>query len=66
MKHKVQYYVEVEARGLFGTTKTVLEERTKWVTGREYRRIKREHRNRPFTEEEVMGDEEIVFDEEEF
>ena len=63
MKHKVKYYVEVEKRGLFGTTKTVLEERTMWISGREYRRIKKEQCNQPYTVEEMMFYDDIIFDE---
>ena len=63
MKHKVKYFVEVEKRGLFGTTKTVLEEHTAWVSGREYRRIKKEQRNQPYMVEEMMFYDDIIFDE---
>lgn len=63
MKHKITYYVEVQKRGLFGSTKTVLEERTKWMSGREYRRVKKEQRNQPYTVEEMMFYDDIIYDE---
>ena len=66
MKHKIKYYVEVEKRGLFGTRKKVLEERTMVVSGKEYRRLKKEQGREPFTIEEMMFYDDIIFDDDEF
>lgn len=58
MKHKVKALVEVEKNGLFGKKK-VYEQRTVTVSGKEYKKIKRDEKKRqrehdPFSLENMM------------
>ena len=66
MRHKVKYYVEVEKRGFFGKTKIVLEERTAYVSGKEYRRMKGKKRNQPDEIDEMLFYDDIIFEEDDF
>ena len=53
MKHKVKITVETKKKGLFGT-KTVREEKTDWVDSKTYKQMQKEHRNKPYSVEELM------------
>ena len=61
MKHKVKVKVPVEKKGLFGK-RTIIEERIIEVDDKTYRKLKKEHRDRPYSIDEMMLYEEL-FDE---
>ena len=63
MNHRVKVLVEVEKRGLFGRTKTVLEERTIVVDGKTYRQMKQEQREPDDMIDEMIFEDEILDDE---
>ena len=54
MKYKIKVKVPVEKRGLFGFKKTVMETRTIEVDGKTYRKLQKEWKNRPLSDEEMM------------
>ena len=63
MNHRVKVLVEVEKRGLFGRTKTVLEKRTIVVDGKTYRQMKHEQREADDMIDEMIFEDEILDDE---
>ena len=63
MNHRVKVLVEVEKRGLFGRTKTVLEKRTIVVDGKTYRQMKQEQREADDMIDEMIFEDEILDDE---
>jgi len=63
MNHRVKVLAEVEKRGLFGRTKTVLEERTIVVDGKTYRQMKQEQREADDMINEMIFEDEILDDE---
>lgn len=63
MKHKIKVKVPVEKRSFLGIKKTVMETRTIEVDGKTYKKLKKEWEKRPFSIEEMMFYDDIIFDE---
>ena len=63
MKHKIRVKVPVEKRSFLGIKKTVMETRTIEVDGKTYKKLKKEWEKRPYSIEEMMFYEDIIFDE---
>ncbi len=62
MKHKIKVQVPVEKRGLLGFKKTVMAMRTVEVDGKTYRKIKDQQKNKPYSIEEMLFYDDIIFD----
>ena len=63
MKHKVKVKVPVEKRGFLGSRKTVMETRVIEVDDKTYKKMKREWANRPYSFEEMLFYDDIIYDE---
>ena len=63
MKHKIKAKVPVEKRGFLGIKKVVMETRTIEVDEKTYKKLKKEWENRPYSIEEMMFYDDIIFDE---
>ena len=63
MKHKVKVNVPVESRGLFGQKKVQYKKCTLEVDGKTYREMKKNLKNQPYSLEEMMFYDDIIFDE---
>lgn len=63
MKHKIKVKVPVEKRSFLGIKKTVMEKRTIEVDGKTYKKLKKEWEKRPYSIEEMMFYDDIIFDE---
>lgn len=55
--------VPVEKRSFLGIKKTVMETRTIEVDGKTYKKLKKEWEKRPYSIEEMMFYDDIIFDE---
>ena len=63
MKHKIKVKVPVEKRSFLSIKKTVMETRTIEVDGKTYKKLKKEWEKRPYSIEEMMFYDDIIFDE---
>ena len=63
MKHKVKVKVPVEKRGFLGSKKTVMETRIIEVDDKTYKKMKRDWANRPYSFEEMLFYDDIIYDE---
>lgn len=63
MKHKVKVKVPVEKRGFLGIRKTVMETRIIEVDGKTYKKLKKDWEKRPYSIEEMMFYDDIIYDE---
>ena len=63
MKHRVKVSVPVESRGLFGQKKVRMQKCTLEVDGKTYREMKKNLKNQPYSLEEMMFYDDIIFDE---
>ena len=63
MKHKVKVKVPVEKRGFLGIRKTVMETRIIEVDGKTYKKLKKDWKKRPYSIEEMMFYDDIIYDE---
>lgn len=62
MQHKVKVKMPVKRRGFLGIKKTVMETHTVEVDDKTYKKLKRDHKNQPYTIEEMMLYDDIFFD----
>ena len=63
MKHKVKVNVPVETRGLFGQKKVQMKKCTLEVDGKTYKAMKKDLKNQPYSLEEMMFYDDIIYDE---
>ena len=63
MKHKVKVNVPVETRGLFGQKKVQMKKCTLEVDGKTYKEMKKDLKNQPYSLEEMMFYDDIIYDE---
>ena len=63
MKHKVKVKVPVEKRGFLGIKKAVMETRIIEVDGKTYKKLKKDREKRPYSIEEMLFYEDIIYDE---
>ena len=63
MKHKVKVKVPVEKRGFLGIKKAVMETRIIEVDGKTYKKLKTDREKRPYSIEEMLFYEDIIYDE---
>ena len=63
MKKKVKVTVPVETRGLFGQKKIRYKKCTLEVDRKTYREVQHDIKNRPYSLEEMMFYDDIIFDE---
>ncbi|WP_164131320.1 hypothetical protein [Sharpea azabuensis] len=62
IRHKVKVRMPVKRRGFLGIKKTVMETHTVEVDDKTYKKLKRDHKNQPYTIEEMMLYDDIFFD----
>lgn len=62
IRHKVKVKMPVKRRGFLGIKKTVMETHTVEVDDKTYKKLKRDHKNQPYTIEEMMLYDDIFFD----
>ena len=62
IRHKVKVRMPVNRRGFLGIKKTVMETHTVEVDDKTYKKLKRDHKNQPYTIEEMMLYDDIFFD----
>ena len=61
--NKVKVKVPVEKRGFLGSKKTVMETRIIEVDDKTYKKMKRDWANRPYSFEEMLFYDDIIYDE---
>ena len=61
MKHKIKVKVPIEKRGFLGIKKTVMETRTIEVDGKTYKKLIKVWGNRPYSVEEMMIYDDIIY-----
>ncbi len=62
IRHEVKVRMPVKRRGFLGIKKTVMETHTVEVDDKTYKKLKRDHKNQPYTIEEMMLYDDIFFD----
>ena len=63
MKHKVKVKVPVDKRGFLGIKKAVMETCIIEVDGKTYKKMKKDCEKRPYSIEEMMFYDDIIYDE---